>query len=532
MARRIAKPKRSRKNAAAAPPVFDVDLPSKKDLKKWLKTGPIWLGVFLAFLLGLASGYRPIWDMDFHWHIAAGRYDMTHGLDPAKDPFTYLPIVRSADIGFRTIDRALAEVERWGGLGLVRSLFAVTAGLIYAQAFRLGATRSQSLGGGALLLGVVAAASADRLRHRPDVLAIFFFLVLLELLERKPSTVTIFLHFGLTALWSRIHPSAALAPALALVALPGPSPAGRFGHLLGALGGLMLFPGGPVFYLKLLEDTAAVAPLIPEWRALWELDPKGYLDLADYFGLWMLVLLAGVLYLWGWPVGKGKPGPGATAGSLFVGGIMLIASAWSIRLFYGLAAPVAFAVARRASSFKASKTLVLAALILGGLLVAAFPMRRQVVFFERCREAGLSLFSSDLYEPNFPTGAVRFLKQNALKGRLFHPPQWGGYLASELVARYRVAHDGRTSLWGRKLGAELLRFNEAKTRASLIERFGIEILVVAPGSIPETEQAGVGGVDSAERRWLRVFDDGISQVFVDRLGANWSTNQAVLRSSR
>ncbi|SRR5579871_2502834 len=52
---------------------------------------------------------------------------------------------------------------------------------------------------------------------------------------------------------------------------------------------------------------------------------------------------------------------------------------------------------------------------------------------------------------NFPTGAVTFLLEQNIKGRLLNPYDWGGYLIWKLYPNTQVFIDGRADVYGDKL---------------------------------------------------------------------------------
>src|SRR5882757_9649283 len=86
------------------------------------KPWPMLVGAIAMAIVGFVVGFRPIADMDFHWHLAMGRVDLNHELDESRDPFTHLPIVRSVDLGYRLGDRLFALIDRAAGLRGVRVL--------------------------------------------------------------------------------------------------------------------------------------------------------------------------------------------------------------------------------------------------------------------------------------------------------------------------------------------------------------------------------------------------------------------------
>jgi hypothetical protein len=202
-------------------------------------------GGAIAFV-GLLVGFRPIADMDFHWHLAIGRVDLAQGLDESHDPFTFLPIVRPVDLGYRAGDRLFALADGAAGLRGVQALCALAVAALYLQAFRLGLARTGTVAGGMLVAAAVAALSFERVQHRPDLFALVFVFLLVDWLGEAPGWKNAARIFALSALWANVHPSAPLAPALALASSIGGGWA-RLGGVLAAAAGVCLSAHGPLF---------------------------------------------------------------------------------------------------------------------------------------------------------------------------------------------------------------------------------------------------------------------------------------------
>lgn len=56
--------------------------------------------------------------------------------------------------------------------------------------------------------------------------------------------------------------------------------------------------------------------------------------------------------------------------------------------------------------------------------------------------------------PNYPTGAVRFIRQQGIRGNVFNTYDWGGFLTWELSPEVRVFYDGRGLVEGDFFAAE------------------------------------------------------------------------------
>lgn len=75
------------------------------------------------------------------------------------------------------------------------------------------------------------------------------------------------------------------------------------------------------------------------------------------------------------------------------------------------------------------------------------------------------LFNKGIKNENYPTGAIRFLKNNHIPGNMFNPYVWGGYLIWELYPDYKVFTDGRGLI-------EEIFFQQAKIMEAYPRDFG------------------------------------------------------------
>lgn len=496
-----------------------------------LRDTAFWGGWALAFVFGLWIGRRPIWDTDAHWHLALGRADLAGGMDPVADPLSWMPIVRSPDIGFRFIDRAMAFVAARAGIGFLTVLFAMSVGAIFAEIYRRVAARTRSLALGLVATAFVAAFVVDRLQLRPDWLAICLFFLFVLNVDEAPTPKAWVTSFVIALVWAYVHPSIILALAVAILGALADRPAARLVHVLAAAAAIVLRPGGPLELAQLYRDTAAIAPLVPEFKPLWALGARDFMSMADYIGAWVRWGLALFITFIAWPRKSAPRGvAGASFGAMARALLALAAAIASFRFFFLLGTVALWAIASLSPALRTSRTLRVGALIVAIGLTIVFPLRQTATIAQRLSAAGLSPFA-EVYTPNFPVGAAAYLKAHPLEGRLFHPPEWGGYLAWELGPARRTAVDARLNVFGPDLGAEVLRFKEPTVRRSMVERFGIEILVVPPGVIPDSEIVGIG-TSGADHRWVRVFADAQSQVLIDARGAHEAKNRDILRAMR
>lgn len=187
--------------------------PQADALRRWLAGSGL-----IALSFALFSG--PVFDTDFWWHIASGRWMVEHRTLPTTDP---LGVYASVNYWARTILQGqwLGQVllfgifDRFGAVG-VQCLRIVTLGLaLTLVARRLAATSAgwPSRWLATLAVGVVLAGFAA---ERPQLFALLFFSLLVALLEarrQRPRLAGLIL--SLLVLWTNVHQSVVLGAVVA-----------------------------------------------------------------------------------------------------------------------------------------------------------------------------------------------------------------------------------------------------------------------------------------------------------------------------
>ena len=158
--------------------------------------------------------------------------------------------------------------------------------------------------------------------------------------------------------------------------------------------------------------------------------------------------------------------------------------------------------------------------------------------FDRVREKGqlsLSIIlsmalviiinSSDLFKEGirvnkFPSGAVKFLKENRIEGNMFNPYVWGGYLIWSLYPDYRVFIDGR-GLIGEVFFQQvnIMEANRKKIEGipqwkALLKAYNIDyIITYSVGNLTGRLVPLIPALLNDEE-WNLVYMDNISLIFV------------------
>lgn len=404
----------------------------------------------LAALLITFFGYFSVkvWDIDFWWHIAAGKNILATGTIPSADPFG---VYDAANVWGQTVLKSqwLGQVILYAiydsfGLDGVILLRAAVLTLCLAVVYwrcRLAATTSL------LSLSVTALAGMAIMTHtgeRPQLFSFLYLSLIFLLLDGYMRSAKRWLLYCIPLvmlLWSNTHAGSVLGVvALGLFGsglllegrrsgTPLLTPAIKLMLVVIALSAVAMVctPNGfaTIHRIIFVENVffAGDNPLrdrVSEYAYPWSLWPT-----TKYYWIFIGATLASL--------------PGFLNQSYWKQGIVVVAVGLIsltgyryIPLFALLAAPyVAASLNRMLSRISVPAVAVNLSALLIALTLLAYGFKQDRVF------------QHGTQEHRFPAGAVAFIKANQLGGKIFNTMNWGGYLTWELQSSATVFIDGR-----------------------------------------------------------------------------------------
>lgn len=390
--------------------------------------------LLVAFTLAAVA---PIRSYDSFWHLATGRWIVDQRALPATDPFAVASDRKPWINGEWLFEVVLYGAERLVGLDGLSWLRALLIAAIFTLAYWF--ARGEADDAVALLLACIAfAGGLATLDVRPSAVAALLALLAVQTACRGSVAGYVIL----TILWINIHPSALLAPAIAFVMRP---------------------------WRWQMWGAAAVALLVNPygWRGI-----AAPLELMAY-------------------VGSGE----------FVNAEWLPSSPVTFPLLY-IAVAVGFlaygtAEDRRAQLWRMVLFAMFAYLAIRhvrnqGLFFAVYPLlvapsvRRGRVPARVAYAAAIAaiLFVAVTTEhrtgpqpSRFPVETVARVKQSGLRGNVYNPDQFGGYLIWSFYPERRTLTDGRNELhhhYTEEYGKA--RLDERAWRA-LLEKYDVQLAV-------------------------------------------------------
>jgi hypothetical protein len=470
----------------------------------------------LAALLIAFFGFFAVkvWDIDFWWHIAAGKNILQSGAIPNVDPFGMYDaanacgqtVLKSEWLG----QVSLYSVYRWFGLdGIIlfrAGILALCLAIVYFRC-RLAAST------GPLALIITALAGLAILHHtgeRPQLFSFLLISLVFLLLDNFIRTGNRWMLYGiplLMLLWSNTHAGALMG--VASLGLFGigyvlekrwvegllNTTSNKLMLAIVALSCIILVtaPSGiETFKCIIFQQSGLVRELVSEYASPWSLWPA-----TLYYWVFISVTLVSF--------------PGFLNKSFLKQGALVFAlgsiSVFGYRyipFFVLVAAPY---VAASLNRMLKGRKLPAAAIHLSVLVVAlaflGYGFRQDKVF------------QHGLLEQRFPVGAAAFIKANNLSGKMFNTMNWGGYLLWNLSGTTNLFIDGRTLdpyrvapytniLWATREG---LRF---------FEQANFDLVLVSPGNAFTGERYPLIAYLQGQPGWQLVYRDGAGYLFARR----------------
>jgi len=418
--------------------------------------------LFLALLVT-----RDLWDPDYFWHLATGQYIVTHGEIPRADIFSFThpgkPWVAHEWL-FQAMLYLIHEGFGDWGVKLMTALLPMTAlYFVYRAARIVQPTGWMPVIGLMVIMILLTSFSTPRPQLVSFVLFAFHLFLLFRVKYAKADTRILGWFVPFMALWVNMH--GGYVAGFALVGLFAATEAIQAWYrgwtaedgrglrvlawvLVGMLLASALNPDHVRHWLYPFEvmGMEASRSMISEWASP---------DFHYLSGQLFLLLVFGYFALSAWRVSR--PDLTELAMPMFFILMSLVAvrhqqlallallpfmaRAWSQLPFETLRIRFARLEARWAArkgremggQLEGVLNLILLGVVL--LIVVAYAPVREASFTERRDELA-------------PFGAVEFIQQHGLRGRIFGTYHYGGYLIHALYPEQKVFIDGRADMYG------------------------------------------------------------------------------------
>jgi hypothetical protein len=503
--------------------------PSQLPVPRPSRGGRVLGGLGLAGLCALAMYYTmmPIFDGDFGWHAALGRYIVENRTVPTTEPFSHTtrggPMVAHEWLA-QAVHHLI--IQRVGVLGLRWVNAALVAGMLI-WLYRL--LRHQRVTPALALCGVCLyfILAHDRFQHRPYLFHMAVFLVMYGyLFVHKPALTAARLAgiFLLTVFWVNAHSAAVLFSAIVVLYVtveslqqklarrrPQPSDLGQ-GNLrrlvllsVAAVAALVITPNRFHLFPYLIESKRFNAIRSDEWMTVlryWDDPSLQYSVFAFMLVAFTTIVIVGVTF-------RRRPWADSLVVLLLtllpLSGLRFIAVAFVPLLFI-------FPAVNRWTFARAQADFARVHSAIRWLPPTVTMLLLAVTVYPTCWPKITSYpqrltANWNFHQPTFPAAALDFLDEVNLEGRLFNPKKWGGYVLFRTYMKYPVFMDGRWITFGPKIfdDCSTIRWKR-KGAAALLDEYDIDILLIHRDYVT---------ADPRDRaKWIPVFENFNSGVYL------------------
>ncbi len=481
-------------------------------------------------LLMWAAAMHPIRDPDFGWHLALGRYIAQQAEVPTAEPFTHTafgnPMVAHEWLA-QLVMHAVTTLTGIVGLRRLHATAVVALLLVFYRMLRRDRGPPALAVAGVLLFALVA---RSRFELRPQMFNLaammwLFHAVFVRRPRLEPRQLV-----GISAavaLWANFHSGAILFPVLIGVYVATewisrrigwatPKPADLAG---GNLARVALLGATTAFATLLTPNHARLVPYVLASNRINRGLSSEWASIASFWGdpanlpLELEALLfsavAFVVAVW---IGRRSRSPGMIA-VVCVLALLPLSSARFVDFCF---APIAFVhsvwcsgLAQRTGSAvtRGRASIATCALV---LLLAQLAISPQIDF----AQLHLWIRPAGNFQPaTFPAGAVRFLAETGLVGRLYNIERWGGYVLLQTRAEYPIFIDGRWVTIGERVARDSLVIEHRGERAfEKLDAYGVDVLLVPRGWMTEELQDARG--------WVPVFENFNAGVYLRSTAAD------------
>ena len=470
----------------------------------------------LATLLFAFFGFYAVkvWDIDFWWHIAAGRNILDNGIIPSADPFGMYDaanacgqtVLKSEWLGQVLLYAVYRGFGLDGIIWLRAGVLSLCLAIVYFRSRLASGTSS-------FALAITALAGLAILHHtgeRPQLFSFLFISLLFLLLDgfiRYRKSWLLYCIPPLMLLWSNTHAGALMGvAALGLFGigyiLENRWTEGRFDTtennsmlVVVCLSCIILVtaPSGlDTFKCIIFQQSGPVREMVSEYASPWSLWPA-----TLYYWIFIGVTLA-------------SP-PGFSGRAYFKEGALVVALGMIsvvgyryIPFFVLVASPyVAASLSRILKRLKIPGVAAHVSVLLIALAFIVYGFKQE------------KMFQHGLQEQRFPVAAVSYIKAHRLSGNMFNTMNWGGYLLWNLYGTTNLFIDGRTLdpyrvapytniLWAT---ADGLRY---------FERAHFDLVLVSPGNAFTGERYPLIAYLQKQPGWQLVYQDRSGYLFAKR----------------
>jgi hypothetical protein len=472
--------------------------------------------IALAALLIAFFGYFAIsvWDIDFWWHIAAGRNILESGAIPSVDPFGVYDansvwgqtILKSQWLGQVILYSVFRQLDLDGIIYLRAGLLTACLALVYVRCRLAGTSGVFALP----LIGLVGLAILHHTGERPQLFSFFYYSIIFLLLDahvRYGKSSLLYLIPLVMLAWSNTHGGAVLGAVV--LGLYG---AGYVIKLRIASGRVFAAESLPILIAVALSiATLLIAPNgFTTFEHIIALESNPIRDRTSEYATpfemgrvvtfyWVFLVIAiaalpGMFNKSSWNV----------AGLIVALAVISLTGFRYIPFFVLMAAPyVAASLQRMLGRYRRPEGIVSSSVLISALVFLGWGYKEHRVF------------QHGAMANRFPVNAVAFIKEKGFGGKTFTTMNWGGYLIWNLSPAITPYVDGRM-LDPKRIVPYTHILWTTPEGVQFFEQEHFDLALLPYGNSFTGERYPLLNYLSQNQDWKQVYQDAIGYLFVRR----------------
>lgn len=471
--------------------------------------------LFIVLLGILLFVIRPMEDPDFWWHIKTGQLILQNKQIPHFDTYSFTAPGKSWIAHEWLSESVMYILYNGGGIILTTLVFSVLIlAAFWLTLLRVDDKSNLYAAGGALLLGAIL--STPVLWPRPQIFSILYTSIFLVLLDRylKTSKLAYLIPIPVIMLfWVNQH--GAFIVGLGVIGIF------IFGRFIDAIFKLIKEKGDPkeIFdksiwtLISLLLICTLVTLINPNGIQIlvYPFQTVNDASLQQFNQEWAspdfherIWIPLAVMYLSLIGFGLKSKRSISTTNILLtvIFGFMALSALKHVALFALVAIPVLADQIASVIPFTDSQTRkdrLIKPFSLVVLSSAIFLFVNTLVHFEQKQEI--------VTRDRFPVGAVNYMTENQINGRILNSYNWGGYMIWNLYPQYKVYIDGRCDMYGAEFVTHYVDIYFAKPGwEDSLEEEMIEYVLVEKGTY-------ISAALQQTQEWLLMYEDDVSVLY-------------------
>lgn len=145
-----------------------------------------------------------------------------------------------------------------------------------------------------------------------------------------------------------------------------------------------------------------------------------------------------------------------------------------------------------------------------------------ILIFYGMRFSSVDIGSLSMENALFPRHGVEFLQQNRIRGPLYNPYEWGGYLIWKLFPQYKVFIDGRVNnAYPENIYMESLAATSGRPGwEEILNRYQINLVFINKFLMESRKGYRLGYEINKSPSWQLLYQDRVEQLYIRRCREN------------